>query len=68
MQYKPRKIPETIFDSKEKLDEYLSLTYYNPDRKKHICSLCKKTFKTLLGASNHVDYKHYEKVKEIADR
>ncbi len=70
MKYNPEFSPvrHIEWNDKEKFGEYLSLVKLNlKNRDKHYqCTICEKTFLTELGAWNHVDFKHPEKVIEIA--
>ena len=63
-------IPKIIdLKTKKRWGEYCNLTSYRPSCKpsggRFVCNVCKKTFITDRGATNHVDYKHPEKVKAI---
>lgn len=72
MKYNPDFSPvkNIEWDTKEKLGKYLDLIKLNLKNKdKHYqCTLCEETFLTPLGAQNHVDFKHSEKVIEISRR
>ena len=62
MKYLPKKID---FQTKKQLGKYLDLTSYNPSGNRFVCNVCGKKFITARGATNHVDYKHQEKVQAI---
>ena len=65
MKYDPRNI---IFSTKNQLEKYAKLIIYSPQKDRYLCPLCKKQFLTPLGAFNHVDYKHEDKIIEIKDK
>lgn len=67
MKYNPEFSPmkNFEFESKEQLDKYCKLIKYNPDKDKYICTLCGKEFTTSLGANNHRDFEHTQKIREI---
>lgn len=69
MKYEPQWNPfkDFKYTSQEQLGRHLDLVGLNPDNqnKPYYCTLCKKTFLTLLGASNHVNFIHTKEVFKI---
>jgi hypothetical protein len=66
MKYAPRHNPlrGLNYKSKAQLGRHLSFVHLYPGDKlkPYGCMLCKLRFRTVLGASNHVDFEHTEEV------
>ena len=68
MRYEPEFNPlkNLKYKNRKQLQRHLDFVGFNPDENKpYYCTICKKRFSTILGASNHVDFIHTELVLSV---